>query len=143
MTLKELAALYKVRPELIRALLAEGLVPAEKRLGTWHVTAGGLERLEAMFNALRRPVIERKVVETAQGQTRCPNCHCPTFLPKGGSTGWSEFYQCGQCEFSLHRSNFSDPDKIAGIVKEFRLQRRAGAGGGWRHAAESDRDRQA
>lgn len=142
MTLKELAEVYKVRPQFLRALLAEGLLPAEKRLGSWHVTPGGLEKLEAMFNALRRPGIERKVVEDSKGQTRCPNCHCPTFFPQDGAAGWSEFYQCRQCQFSLHRSNFSESEKTARMVKDYRQQRRAASsgGGGWRHAAESDRD---
>lgn len=119
MTIKELCSRLKIKLPLARAMLADGLVPAKKVKGAWHIEEQDLARLQEAWQAFRAAMAFAPPVPVGPAKGRCPNCHQHQFGPTPGR-GWGEFHECAQCQFSIHEHNLGSPALVANAIREFR-----------------------
>jgi DNA-directed RNA polymerase subunit RPC12/RpoP len=118
-TVKQVALELQVDPGLVRSLLTQGLIPAEKKRGSWVLSAAAVERLREVLSKLRAPLeIETEV----PGAIACPHCGHKSFRPDSGDRGWGEVYQCLRCKFSMHEHNLKFAEMVDRSVADFRAR---------------------
>lgn len=126
MTIKDLCNRLQIKLPLARALLADGLIPATKVKGAWHIADTDFSRIQQAFQAFRGALSPPPAPTEPPVQGRCPNCHQNQFGPTPGGRGWGEFHECAQCHFSIHEHNLTSPALVANAIREFRNRPRAG-----------------